>query len=290
MNQVGGSKTDTLVKLVLVFFISLLSFSIGTFVGKKYSDNQHKLAALEPEGGHREVASEHGEESKAMSDDEISKLAEEFAEDGAETAAHGTAHGEANEHGEAAGHDDGHGATAKTDAKDAHGAKPDAHAAKATVAKTDAHGAHGEKADAHAMPVAATKAPAKLTAHDGPAEPSAAARNVASGHPPIESIAKKAQQESRIPTNLPKDVAQYSVGKFTVQIASYGFEEEAKKRATELKDKGYGAFYVPAQVNGKTRYRVNVGLFATQKEAQDYKSKFAAEMKSPDSLVQKISN
>ena len=43
-----GSKTDVVVKLILVFFISLLSFSIGTFVGKKFSDNQHKIAQLEP--------------------------------------------------------------------------------------------------------------------------------------------------------------------------------------------------------------------------------------------------
>lgn len=40
--------TDTVVKVVLVFFISLLSFSIGTFVGKKYSDNQHRMATMEP--------------------------------------------------------------------------------------------------------------------------------------------------------------------------------------------------------------------------------------------------
>ena len=43
-----SQKTDKMLKLALVFFISLLSFSIGTFVGKKYSDNQHKLAELEP--------------------------------------------------------------------------------------------------------------------------------------------------------------------------------------------------------------------------------------------------
>ena len=62
-----GSKTDVVVKLVLVFFISLLSFSIGTFVGKKYSDNQHQLAALEPATkAQREVASTgHGDEHAA---------------------------------------------------------------------------------------------------------------------------------------------------------------------------------------------------------------------------------
>ena len=40
--------TNRIIELTLVFFISLFSFSIGTFVGKKYSDNQHRLSQLEP--------------------------------------------------------------------------------------------------------------------------------------------------------------------------------------------------------------------------------------------------
>lgn len=52
MNQIGGSRTDTLIKLVLVFFLSLLSFSVGTFVGKQFSDSQHKIADLEKRHRH----------------------------------------------------------------------------------------------------------------------------------------------------------------------------------------------------------------------------------------------
>lgn len=33
---------DTLVKVVLVFFLSLLSFSVGTFIGKQVSDADHQ--------------------------------------------------------------------------------------------------------------------------------------------------------------------------------------------------------------------------------------------------------
>jgi len=33
---------DFLVKVVLVFFISLLSFSLGTYMGKQVSDEQHE--------------------------------------------------------------------------------------------------------------------------------------------------------------------------------------------------------------------------------------------------------
>ena len=88
-----SQKTDKMLKLALVFFISLLSFSIGTFVGKKYSDNQHKLAQLEPQK--KEVATHDFAASSAdsksaepkdssdplLTDSEVAKIAEEFATD-----------------------------------------------------------------------------------------------------------------------------------------------------------------------------------------------------------------
>ena len=88
-----SQKTDKMLKLALVFFISLLSFSIGTFVGKKYSDNQHKLAQLEPQK--KEVATHdfaaNSADGKALvpkdgsdpllTDNEVAKIAEEFATD-----------------------------------------------------------------------------------------------------------------------------------------------------------------------------------------------------------------
>ena len=94
-----GTKTDVFVKLVLVFFICVLSFSIGTFVGKKFSDNQQRLGKLESNGKgdsnlttqktdkNRDVASIdpnlHEEKpDDALSDEEITKLAEEFVVDG----------------------------------------------------------------------------------------------------------------------------------------------------------------------------------------------------------------
>ncbi|OFZ30490.1 MAG: hypothetical protein A2622_08795 [Bdellovibrionales bacterium RIFCSPHIGHO2_01_FULL_40_29] len=91
-----SQKTDKMLKLALVFFISLLSFSIGTFVGKKYSDNQHKLAQLEPQKT-TEVAThdfapnsvdaktESSEKSDPLlTDSEVAKIAEEFATDDTE--------------------------------------------------------------------------------------------------------------------------------------------------------------------------------------------------------------
>jgi cell division protein FtsN len=94
--------TNRMIELALVFFVSLLSFSIGTYVGKKYSDNQHRLAQLEPKSEtkvHAADVVDHGTESTeashttatektaTMTDAEVAKLAEEFATE-EEPAAH----------------------------------------------------------------------------------------------------------------------------------------------------------------------------------------------------------
>ena len=260
-----SSKSNTIVNLVLVFFISLLSFSIGTFVGKKYSDNQHQLAALEPsKTTTREVASvrEDGASEKvgsAMSDEEIAKLAEEFVTDdqGTEKA---DAHGE-----------EGHSAVAANE----HGSAPaKGHETTTTTASEKAHG------ETHAA-VSATK-PSAI------AQELAAGKTPATGHEAKPVAATTVSKENRIPSSLPKDVAQYSVGKFTVQVAAYGDEAEAKKMASDLKGKGYSAFYIPANVKGKTWYRVSVGQFATQKEAQTYRGELMTNANISSAMVQKI--
>ncbi|MBO9667986.1 MAG: SPOR domain-containing protein [Bdellovibrio sp.] len=262
--QKMASKSDMVVKLVLVFFISLLSFSIGIFAGKKYSDNQHMLSQLEPqkaEKSSREVASVHDEEGAekktgTMTDDEIAKLAEEFVAD----------------------------EKAPTEGE--------------TVAKEEGHGGHGEAATQTAKTEAA---PAKETAHGKTAakatttahteEPSAVAKDLAAGKAPAHTApaAKPAPAaETRVPSSLPKDVAQYTVGKFTVQVAAYADEGEAQKFASDLKTKGYSAFYVPATVKGKTWYRVSVGQFATPKEAASYRTELLSKAKVSSAIVQKI--
>lgn len=281
-----ASKTDAIAKLVIVFFISLLSFSIGTFVGKNYSDNQHQLAALEPssqkaEKADRSVASVHEEGNNkpgAMTDEEIAKLAEEFVSDEAPTTAgHGDEHAAEGAHGAVAGHGE---------------AKAPAHGAATSAKNEAAHGGGHEtatekpeaKAEAHSPRGGSAKG---VTAN----EPSTAAKNLAAGKVPATTENKpaaKATAEERRPSSLPKDVAAFSVGKFTVQVASYPDEAEAQKHASNLKDKGYSAFYVPANIKGKTYYRVSVGQFATQKEAQSYRADFIGKAKVSSAIVQKI--
>lgn len=286
------STTDVVMKLILVFFISLLSFSIGTYVGKKFSDNQHKIAHFEPgtEGApERSVASVNEEHPTAEagahdatpaavpSDEEVRKLAAEFVSD--EVKPEGTS----NEHGE-----DSHGEASTHGAAPAHGEKVAAHAEK------DEHeaSAHNEAKDEHEAPVPAAKpahgvAPVKVSAH----EPSDEAARLAVGHTPT-PVAKAVanDKKSRIPAELPKQVAASPIGKFTVQVSAQKNEEDAKKAAEELTAKGYSAFYVAAKVRNETYYRVSVGLFETEKEAKSYRKEFMAKEKLSSSLVQKITN
>src|SRR5580693_4454168 len=81
--ETGSSRTDTIVKVVLVFFISLLSFSVGTFVGKQVSDSDHRRLALEGEyKADRQVASTdtkaEAEAADKISEKEVESLTEEF--------------------------------------------------------------------------------------------------------------------------------------------------------------------------------------------------------------------
>ncbi len=261
-----GSKSDVVVKLVLVFFVTLLSFSIGTFVGKKYSDNQHELAQLEPgqDSGHaaRSVASAaddahgaHGETkatSSAMSDEEIAKLAEEFVADETESPAKAL----------------------ETEAKAALDTKLAEHVKEEVKAEVAGH-------------KSTTTVAAK---EEALADASHVSQQLAAGYKPTETVAvkKDVTKTDRIPSSLPKNVAQYTVGKFTVQVASFADEGEAQKIASDLKTKGYSAFYIPAEVKGKTWYRVSVGQFATQKEATSYRAELLDKVKVSSAIVQRI--
>lgn len=288
-----GSKTDVVVKLVLVFFIALLSFSVGTFVGKSFSDNQYKHAKLEPgkkvehENGEESETNEHNSEpgseqsshnehgsrdvasveesktsahgGKSLSDEEIAKLAQEFVADDKKPEAHDEEHG--NSHGESkpTAHENSHGE-----------AKTAAHGAANTEAKTEApEGSHGNS-------------------HAATAEPLKPAQRLLEGKSPM--IENPKPPESRIPAALPKEVASSALGKYTVQIASLTSEKEAQNMSAEMKEKGFSAFYVSAKVKGQTRYRVSLGLFATAKEAESYMNDLIQRKKIESAIVQIVKN
>lgn len=259
-----SQKTDNLIKLALVFFVSLLSFSIGTYVGKKYSDNQHKLSLLEPKKDvpapqPEEFASDQTPDAEkpvaaaphaatteeptslqqkpaALTDSEVAKIAEEFAneEDATEEKIV---------------------STIQPEQKDV---KTVTVAGKA-VAKTEA------------APV--VKPGAKVEAL-----PAKVAPKVVETKPVV---------EERVPASIPEK-PEVTPLHFTVQIGSFPTQDEAIKMTKALQNKGYKTSFVPAKVNGQFWYRVNVGLFGSIREAQDYKKEFLEKTSLTSAIVQRV--
>lgn len=252
-----SQKTDKMLKLALVFFVSLLSFSIGTFVGKKYSDNQHKLSQLEPQKnseanlGH-DFATTNSPEAKSeaaktnpeqlLTDNEVAKIAEEFA----------------------------------TDTTDSDSDSPNEKNIPVTESEAkDIKEISVGKTPMMAKPLAPAAAPAvtKTTAAPKPTT------NVALIQTTIEKIKKMETREvaSISPSN-----------RYTVQVGSFPTQAEADKLSGDLVNKGYKASAVSAQVNGQTWFRVHVGLFPSVKEAQDYKKDFLERTKLSSAIVQRV--
>jgi cell division septation protein DedD len=267
-NQTGSSRTDTIVKVMLVFFISLLSFSVGTFVGKQVSDSDHRRMALESEAKDtREVASTE-EGSGKVSEKDVENLAEEFVnkDKAGEKVADGEK-GEAKE--EKAGGKEG-----------ADGYKDYSHGKKdeAKAEKTEKVEAPAEKT---AEKTEKTEKHAKMGANEKKMEEAAAEK-------PMQEKAEAKKQDPRKPASALPGVVSSNIGKFTVQVASYATEDEAKSHASQLKTKGWNAFYIPATIAGKTWFRVSVGLFNNAMQAKSFRTDFVKESNTKTAIVQKI--
>jgi cell division protein FtsN len=269
-NNRGGSRMDTMIKLVLIFFISLLSFSVGTYVGKQVTDADHRKA--EVEGDYQDVAgsmdegmghsTDKAEGGEKLSDDEIASLTEEFVK--------------------------------KESTEVAPAAKEEA-PAREVASTAEAESGYKKFKGANAKP-AAKEAPATVTEPIDPTAekpqaehkkesgaPSQEAQRVSEGKAPAEDAKAPRKPISELPT-----VAGSAIGKYTVQVASYATEGEAKTFAAGLKAKGWNAFYLPAEIAGKTWFRVSVGLFTTSNSAKEFRSEFMKESKLSSALVQKI--
>lgn len=262
---------DTILKMLLIAFVSLLAFSSGVYFGKQMSDSDYQLKALESDfNSHGTVAQKTENPEDTISEDEVASLSEKYLNE-EKKAERGVA---SEEHGAKA---EGHEAPA------AHGEKA-AHAAPAK--HEEAAVGHGEeaapkKADAHAA-----AAPAKSGKPDLSAVHKAAER-VAHNAAPIEKAHAPAA-ESRVPNSLPKTVGAKSVVEFTVQVASYPTAQAAKEHATRLVNKGLPAFPVEATINGRTWYRVSVGSFKTMKEATGFRAQVLKQADVTSAIVQKI--
>ena len=305
-NQAGSTRMDTVLKMMLIAFISLLAFSSGVYFGKQLSDSDYQLKALEgdfgkgtknakAETGHKEDSGANPED--AINEEEVAAMSEKFVngEKEGEKESRGIASAETAHEGHApATHEteaaaETHGATheAAHEAAATHGAAHEGHAAAAHEA---GHAAAHEAAHEATKSEGAREAKAE-TAHgntkpDLSAVHKAAAR-VAMNAAPAEA-AKTEAKEGRAPTSLPRTVGASADVEFTVQVASYPTMEAAKLKADDLKQKGFVAFPVEAVIEGKTWYRVSVGTFKTYKEATAYRGQFLKATNLKTALVQKI--
>lgn len=64
--------------------------------------------------------------------------------------------------------------------------------------------------------------------------------------------------------------AQKTEGLWSVQVAAFRSEGDAVKLATTLRDKGYKAYVIRAEVNAVNLYRTKVGRFRTRREAESF--------------------
>lgn len=279
LNQKGGSKTDTIVKLILVFFISLLSFSVGTFVGKQFSDSQHRLASLENEynkdsGQSRSTASIPGDEmavepSEILSNEDVAKIAEEFVQEKKPTDEHAkrnVANTEPSEHADAP--------------------VADPHAVKAEEHKVEHKMNKSENAAAEAAKSIADRAGKSVSSYEHKDITQKAAEKIASNKAPLEAV--KHVETKKAMADLPSTVSADTKGKYTIQVSSHQTESEAKNRVSDLNSKGFVASYVSANVGGKSWYRVGVGAFGTVKSAKEYLEKVKENPSFKGAIVRQI--
>lgn len=283
MSRYGNNnKADTAVKLVLIFFISLLSFSVGTYVGKQVSDSDARRAALETdysEGSEEQAQTDatttEDEATAPISDEEVASLTEEFVKNDRTVASADATAQEADTKTDALPDEDGYVHQSKIKA-----ASDESIEAATSVERTTA-------ATATTTPIEAATVPTTTPAAAAPAKvenaPAAAAQRIAENQAPAADAKPVAVPSSALPS-----VATTAVGKFTVQVVSYATEAEAKEQAAQLTSKGYSAFYVPAEVNGKVWYRVSIGLFADQKSATNYRAELLSTKAVSTAIVQKI--
>jgi len=270
MNNKGQSKTNNILFLSLFLFVALFAFSVGTYVGKMFTENDRRRMAYDQEYEElRASAGMNEETSDQISDADIDKLSEEFVK------------------AEAQAMDE------KEVKKPMAKAEVDEmqKAAKDGFVKMDRNVA--SKQPMKAKPAGKANQPTSVadkTTHKAATHKSmdkdmvkAAADRVVNNKAPLPTPTPQ-RELARV---LPK-ISPNSVGKYTVQVASYATENEAKNHAKNLKDQGYSAFYLSAKVKSKVWYRVSVGLFDSRTTANNFKRELMKSANLKSAIIQKI--
>lgn len=280
-NHRGASSWDVVLKVLSITLVSLLAFSSGVWFGKKLSDSDHQRQALE--GDFSKAAAQAAHNSKTQDQDDADALTEQDVAQMADQALEAAKSQMATQ-----------APTAPASGAPASQASVAPSAQAQAPSTQTAAAAQGSAPTAAATKpanreVASTQAPATTGSQQRPDLSAAAkaAQRVAQNAAPVGVEAPPAQ--SRIPSSLPKTVGLSNDVEFTVQVASYPTAQGAKEHVDELVKKGFPAFPVEAQINGRTWFRVSVGSFKSFNEAQRYRSQLIKQTDLPSAIVQKIS-
>ena len=73
-----------------------------------------------------------------------------------------------------------------------------------------------------------------------------------------------------------------------VQVASLPQEKEADQMAATLRQKGYDARVIRAEVDNRLRYRVRVGQLTTRNEAVELNNTLKANERFADSYISRV--
>lgn len=101
-------------------------------------------------------------------------------------------------------------------------------------------------------------------------------------------VATKAE-ERKISSLMPKPSTPKPTSiEYTVQVAAYKTLKEAEIHSQKLIDKGFPAFPVQTNVDGKLWYRVSIGSFKNRAQALKYNEALTKQAVVKDAFVQKI--
>lgn len=289
-NPAQSSRLDTALKLLLITFVSLVAFSTGVYVGKEMSNSDYQLKTMEADFQAQKTAAQKNkdidvEEKDALVEDEVAQMSQKMIKS------------EKDQLGESVVKEEKAEAKAETKEESKAVAKVETKAEPKKVAERKA-----EPAKKEARAVASDEKPIKKVAKANE-EPSinlkkskvdldevhkTAARIVKNEVPTTENKAPE-KNEVRVPSSLPKSVGTANGAGFTVQVASFPTEDEARKQVETLIRKGFPAFPIEATIGGKTWYRVSLGNFKTQKEAATYRIQLIKDSDIKKAIVAKVS-
>lgn len=140
-------------------------------------------------------------------------------------------------------------------------------------------------------PEAPTVSPSELAAI-GAAAP--APRNAPAAAPPpgpaIVHVDRSGEREERTATQEPAPAAvpEGSDGPFTLQVASYQDEQEARRTSARLRGEGYRTFITAADIPDRgTWFRVRIGPFRSQAEVDRQRRAYEERMRAPAIVVKR---